>query len=89
MPIEHQEGPSGDLYAMPQKSKKNKGKEEELMGEKASLYSVPDKKRQKRSGGVSKGAPVWAINECHIMIQHSFNNVGLQKTGMDCFHKSL
>ncbi|CAI8015509.1 hypothetical protein GBAR_LOCUS9598 [Geodia barretti] len=49
VPIEHQEGPSGDLYAMPQKSKKNKGKEEELMGEKASLYSVPDKKRQKRT----------------------------------------
>ncbi|CAI8015503.1 hypothetical protein GBAR_LOCUS9598 [Geodia barretti] len=53
VPIEHQEGPSGDLYAMPQKSKKNKGKEEELMGEKASLYSVPDKKRQKRSGGLN------------------------------------
>ena len=46
--IEHQEGPSGDLYAMPQKPKKNKGKEED---------SVPDKKRQKKSGGVSKGAP--------------------------------
>ena len=44
MAIEHQEGPSGDMYAMPQKPKKNKGKEED---------SVPDKKRQKRSGEVS------------------------------------
>ena len=42
--VEHQEEPSGDLYAMPQKPKKNKGKEEE---EKAALHSVPDKKRQK------------------------------------------
>ena len=41
------------MYAMPQKSKKNNGKEETLTEEKAALYSVPDKKRQKRSGEVS------------------------------------
>ena len=53
--IERQEGPSGDLYTIPQKPKKNKGKEKkEKAGqedlteeEKAALYSVPDKKRQK------------------------------------------
>jgi hypothetical protein len=55
--IEHQEGPSGDciLYTVPQKPKKNKGKEkkenagqEDLTEEeKAALHSVPDKKRQK------------------------------------------
>ena len=62
MAIEHQEGPSGDLYTVPQKPKKNKGKEEkEKAGqedlteeEKAAMYSVPDKKTQKaKSQGVS------------------------------------
>ena len=62
MAIEHHEGPSGDLYAMPRKSKKNKGKEKEekegqielTKEERAALYSVPDKKRQKfKSGEVS------------------------------------
>ena len=55
MAIEHQEGPSRDLYTVPQKPKKNKGKEEkEKAGqedlteeEKAALHYVPDKKRQK------------------------------------------
>ena len=67
--IEHQEGPSGDLYAMPLKSgkkgkkekKKGKGREEEAEQqeelteeEKAAMYSVPDKKAQKaKSQGVS------------------------------------
>jgi hypothetical protein len=57
--IEHQEGPSGDLYAMPEKKgkkekKKGKGREEEAEQqeelteeEKAAMYSVPDKKAQK------------------------------------------
>jgi hypothetical protein len=60
--IEHQEGPSGDLYAMPltsgkkgkKEKKKGKGREEEAEQqeelteeEKAAMYSVPDKKAQK------------------------------------------
>ena len=59
--IQHQEGPSGDVYAMPQKTgKKKKEKEaeaevEEMSEEqKAALYSVPDRKGQKsKSEGVS------------------------------------
>ena len=62
--IEHQEGPSGDTYALPQKNEKGKkkgkkGKEEEeqqnLTDEQiAALYSVPDRHGQKaKSEGVS------------------------------------
>ena len=58
--IQHQEAPSGDVYAMPQKTgnkeKKKKEAEVEEMSEeqKAALYSVPDRKGQKsKSEGVS------------------------------------
>ena len=62
--IEHQEGPSGATYALPQKNEKGKkkgkkGKEEEAQQElteeeKAALYSVPDRQGQKaKSEGVS------------------------------------
>ena len=60
--IQHQEGPSGDVYAMPQKTGKKKEKEAEAEAEveemseeqKAALYSVPDRKGQKsKSEGVS------------------------------------
>ena len=54
--IQHEEGPSGDVYAMPQKTgkkKKEKEAEDEEMSEeqKAALYSVPD--RKSKSEGVS------------------------------------
>ena len=59
--IHHEEGPSGDVYAMPQKTGKKKKKKEaetevEEMSEdqKAAQYSVPDRKGQKsKSEGVS------------------------------------
>ena len=58
--IQHEEGPSGDVYAMPQKTGKKKKKEAEAEVEemsedqKAALYSVPDRKGQKsKSEGVS------------------------------------
>lgn len=63
--IERQEGPSGDLYAMPKTSGKKKKKHENKRREDeevqqptqeeiAALYSVPDRKGQKaKSEGVS------------------------------------
>ena len=71
--IQHQEGPSGELYAMPQKTGKKKKKEEaeaeaevEEMSEeqKAALYSVPDRKGQKsKSEGVSSFTPILFVQK--------------------------
>ena len=58
--IEHQQGPSGDLYAIPWGEKGKGEKKEEEAGqnelteeEKAALYSIPDKKRQANGEEVS------------------------------------
>ena len=54
MTIEHQPGPSGDLYAMPKKKKVEEGQQELTQEKKATDCPVPDKKQHKfKSGNVS------------------------------------
>ena len=74
--IQHEEGPSGDVYAMPQKTSKKKKKKEaeaevEEMSEeqKAALYSVPDRKGQKsKSEGVSSFTPILFVQKEELIV---------------------